>query len=215
MTSTLNVGVPERWVALLGGGAMMTYGLSRKTPGGLGLTLAGGALLYRGVTGHCPLYEAMGVNTANVSGTKNMTVPHHQGFLVEKSVTLMKSPEELYRFWRQLENLPSFMTHLESVTVTGDKRSHWVAKAPAGRTVEWDAEIINEEENKLIAWRSLEGAEINNAGSVRFQPAPGGRGTGERGLVPPPRRPLPATGDGRCSSPPHPPCAPAGGGGGR
>jgi uncharacterized membrane protein len=84
---------------------------------------------------------------------------------------------ELYRYWRNFENLPKFMDHLESVRTTGEKRSHWVAKAPAGTTVEWDAEIINEKENELIAWRSLENADVDNAGSVRFQEAPAGRGT--------------------------------------
>ncbi|MEJ7714080.1 MAG: SRPBCC family protein [Pyrinomonadaceae bacterium] len=92
-------------------------------------------------------------------------------------MTINKSPEELYKYWRSFENLPRFMNHLESVKVTTDKRSHWVAKAPAGTTVEWDAEIINEKENELIAWRSLEGADVDNSGSVRFQRSQGGRGT--------------------------------------
>jgi len=92
-------------------------------------------------------------------------------------VTVNKSPGELYRFWRNFENLPRFMNHLESVKVIDGNRSHWVAKAPLGMTVEWDAVIHNEQENELIAWRSLEGADIPNAGSVRFERAPGGRGT--------------------------------------
>jgi uncharacterized membrane protein len=94
-----------------------------------------------------------------------------------KSVTINASPEELYRFWHDFENLPRFMKHLESVKVTGEKHSHWVVKAPAGTTVEWDAEITEDRPNELIAWRSLEGASLDNRGSVRFQPAAGGRGT--------------------------------------
>src|SRR5262249_45397588 len=94
-----------------------------------------------------------------------------------KSVRSPKEPKVLYGFWRNFSNLPRFMKHLESVTETNDGRSHWVAKAPAGMTVEWDAEIINEEENELIAWRSLEGATVPNAGSVRFERAPGNRGS--------------------------------------
>ncbi|TMC89174.1 MAG: SRPBCC family protein, partial [Chloroflexi bacterium] len=82
-----------------------------------------------------------------------------------------------YRFWRNFENLPRFMEHLKSVTVIDNKHSHWVARAPAGTSVEWDAEIINERENELIAWRSVGDATIGNAGSVHFTPAPGGRGT--------------------------------------
>lgn len=96
---------------------------------------------------------------------------------VNKSIIINSSPEELYGFWHDFENLPRFMHHLESVKVTGDKRSHWVATAPAGTTVEWDAEITEDRPNELIAWRSLEGADVYNRGSVRFERAPGNRGT--------------------------------------
>jgi uncharacterized membrane protein len=96
---------------------------------------------------------------------------------VKKSLIINRSPEELYAFWRDFENLPRFMQNLESVRVTGEGRSHWVAKAPAGTSVEWDAEVIEDRENELISWRSLEGAEVENSGSVRFERAPGNRGT--------------------------------------
>ena len=95
----------------------------------------------------------------------------------KRSITIGKPVEEIYAFWRDFQNLPQFMRHLESVTVTGDKRSHWVAKAPAGKRVEWDAETVEDRENELISWRSLPGSDVYNAGTVRFQPAPGGRGT--------------------------------------
>jgi uncharacterized membrane protein len=177
-TSDVNVGQTERWGSALVGGAMAIYGLTRRTWSGAVLALVGGTLIYRGSTGHCHMYEALGVNTAGTE-TDNplVSVPADRGVKVEKSVTINKSPEELYRFWRSFENLPRFMNHLESVKETGEGRSHWVAKAPAGKTVEWDAEIYNEKENELIAWRSLEGSDVDNAGSVRFEPAPGGRGT--------------------------------------
>ncbi|HEY7183884.1 MAG TPA: SRPBCC family protein [Blastocatellia bacterium] len=96
---------------------------------------------------------------------------------VAHAVTINRSPEELYRFWRDLQNLPRFMKHLESVRETGNRRLHWVAKAPAGRTVEWDAEITEDRPNELIAWRSLEGGGVGNVGSVRFDRAPDGRGS--------------------------------------
>jgi uncharacterized membrane protein len=102
----------------------------------------------------------------------NLTAIH-----VKRSVTINRSPADLYNFWRNFENLPQFMSHLESVQVTGPTRSHWVARGPAGKRVEWDAEIINERTDELIAWKSLEGADVDNSGSVRFEPAPGGRGT--------------------------------------
>jgi len=84
---------------------------------------------------------------------------------------------EVYRFWRNFENLPRFMDHLEAVTVIDENRSHWVAKGPAGTRVEWDAVIHNEMDDELIAWRSLPGSEINNAGSVHFTPTTDGMGT--------------------------------------
>lgn len=99
------------------------------------------------------------------------------GTIVKKSIIINKTPEELYRFWHNFENLPAFMKHLESVSVTGDGRSHWIAKAPAGSSVEWDAEVTEDRPNELIAWRSLEGADVDNSGSVRFESAPGNRGT--------------------------------------
>jgi uncharacterized membrane protein len=96
---------------------------------------------------------------------------------VRKSVTVNRPVEELYAYWRQLENLPRFMRHLEDVQTYGDGRSHWRAKAPMGRTVEWDAEVTDDQPNRRIAWRSLPGADVSSAGSVEFRPAPGGRGT--------------------------------------
>jgi uncharacterized membrane protein len=96
---------------------------------------------------------------------------------VEASITVNRPPEEVYRFWREVEKLPDFMYHLESVRVNGARTSHWTAKAPAGRTVEWDAEIVEDVPNELIRWRSAPGARVKNAGVVRFATAPGGRGT--------------------------------------
>lgn len=97
-------------------------------------------------------------------------------FEVHQSITIGRPAEELYRFWRDFKNLPRVMSHLVSVQTGGNGRSHWKAKAPAGMTVEWDAEITEDRPNELIAWRSVDG-HIDNAGSVRFVPAPGGRGT--------------------------------------
>ena len=96
---------------------------------------------------------------------------------VRRAVTINKPRAEVYGFWRRFEQLPRFMTHLESVTEQGNGVSHWVAKAPAGGTVEWDAEIVEEREGELISWRSRPGAEIPNGGTVRFVDGPVGRGT--------------------------------------
>lgn len=172
-TNNINVGEIERVVCALAGGALALYGLRRRTLGGLLLSLAGTALVHRGATGHCNTYEALGITT---NGNGDTVAPIAKDIHVEKSITIGKSPEELYSFWRDFENLPRFMKHLESVTCTGLNRSHWIARGPAGANVEWDAEIYNEKPNELIAWRSLAGADITNAGSVRFEPA-GERGT--------------------------------------
>lgn len=174
---TLNVNDRERWASMIGGSALVLSALRRRTWGNLGLALLGADLVYRGATGHCHLYQALGISTASHARRGANSVPYGAGIRVERAVTINKSPEELYRFWRNLENLPRFMKHLESVKVLDGKRSHWVAKAPAGRTVEWDAVIVNEIENQLIGWRSLENAHVDNAGSVHFKAAPGGRGT--------------------------------------
>ncbi|HEX8458555.1 MAG TPA: SRPBCC family protein [Pyrinomonadaceae bacterium] len=174
----VNVGEIERWASAIGGGALAVYGLTRGTYGGVALALLGASLVYRGTTGHCYAYDALGVDTAKSEGDNPfVSVEGGRGVKVEKSVTINQPAAELYRFWLNFENLPRFMNHLEEVRVTGDGRSHWVAKGPAGTSVEWDAESYNLKENELIAWRSLEGSQVANAGSVHFTEAPGGRGT--------------------------------------
>lgn len=189
----VNVGDIERWASAIGGGALVVYGLLRGRTSGLAIAALGGGLLYRGTTGHCNAYAALGVDTAGNQTTTtghrgeitasgglhnpSATIGHGEGIKVEQSVVVNKPADELYRFWRNFENLPRFMKHVESVTVRDDKNSHWVVKAPLGRTVEWDAEIINEQENERIAWRTTGNADVDNAGSVRFESLPAGRGT--------------------------------------
>ncbi|HVF44229.1 MAG TPA: SRPBCC family protein [Pyrinomonadaceae bacterium] len=175
--SSVNVGQTERWVSALGGGALALYGLTRGSLGGIALALAGAALVQRGYSGHCNLYEAIGYSTggdAALRNSDNVSVPAERGTKVEKSVTIDRPASDLYSFWRNFENLPQFMNHLESVRSIGNERTHWVAKAPAGTTVEWDAEVYNDKPNELIAWRTLEGSQVSSAGSVRFEEAPNG-----------------------------------------
>jgi uncharacterized membrane protein len=186
-----NVGEAERWASLAGGAALALYGLRRRDWAGLALALAGAVLVDRARTGHCPVYGSLGLSSAGGvprrlgRGSRERgdvtsaaaTVNARKAVKVERSVTINRPAQELYDFWRDFEQLPRFMTHLESVTVLDDRRSHWVAKAPAGTEVEWDAEIINEIPGQLIAWKSVAPADVANAGSVHFQTAPGGRGT--------------------------------------
>lgn len=157
----INVSDGERMVSALAGSGLITYGLSKRGVMGAVLSLLGTGLLYRGATGHCHLYSAVDKTTAEDPNTR---------VHVQKSVTINKSQAELYNFWRNFENLPKFMDHLESVTVLDDKRSHWKAKAPLGYTVEWDAEATGEVENERISWHSVEGSEIPNSGVVEFRP---------------------------------------------
>jgi uncharacterized membrane protein len=169
-----NVGELERWMSLIGGGVLALDGLRRGSLGGIAEAILGGGLIQRGMTGHCGVYAALGVNTARRNPAAAVSAA--RGVKVVKAVTIQKPADELYRFWRDFGNLPRFMRHLESVTSEGN-RSHWVARGPAGFCAEWDAEIINEEPGRLIAWRSLEGSQVSTAGSVHFTPAPAGRGT--------------------------------------
>lgn len=171
----VNVGDAERVASALAGGALMYYGIKRRSAGGAGMAVAGGDLIYRGISGHCNLYRLLGIYTGRRS--RSTSVPYPVGIRVDKSITINRSPEELFRFWRDPENLARFMHNLESVRKLDDKRSHWIARGPAGKTVEWDAEIINEEPNRRIGWRSLRGADVESGGSVHFDPAPAGRGT--------------------------------------
>ena len=95
----------------------------------------------------------------------------------EAVITVNAVPERVYDAWHDFERLPTFMDHLESVTMTGDGRSHWVAKGPAGTNAIWDAQTVDDEPGHRIAWRSTAGSSVENAGSVRFEPAPGDQGT--------------------------------------
>jgi uncharacterized membrane protein len=175
----INVGPVERLLSMAAGGALATYGLKRREASGGTAALAGAVLLYWGATGHCDVYQAMGVNHANGHGKGTRMIADRgsdtrqqlggaRGIHVEESVTLNKPIAEVFRFWRNFENLPKFMQHLESVAMREEGISHWVARAPAGMTVAWDARIINEIDNKLIGWQSLEGSTISTAGSVNF-----------------------------------------------
>ena len=101
----------------------------------------------------------------------------NHGIHASSTIVVNRTPDEVYQFWRRFENLPRFMRHLESVEDLGGGRSHWVAKGPAGMSVEWDATIVADDPGKVITWRSLEDADVDNAGAVRFEAAPGGRGT--------------------------------------
>jgi uncharacterized membrane protein len=167
-----NVPHRERNWSILGGIAMVAASMAGKGLTRLLGVVAGGALIYRGVTGHCGVYEALGIN-AEGSGDQP-GVPDQAGHKVVRSIVIERPREELFAYWRKLENLAGLMSHVKSVRQINDRVSHWVVSGPAGSSIEWDAEIINERENELIAWQSLPGALVANAGSVWFEEAPEG-----------------------------------------
>ncbi|HUE98743.1 MAG TPA: SRPBCC family protein [Anaerolineales bacterium] len=171
ISSRVNVGSSERGVSLITGIALITFILRRRPRMGLPLGLEAGYMIYRGATGHCMFYQMLGINRAETNG--------HEGIRVERAVTVNRPKEELYRMWRDFENLPRFMLHLESVQVDDSEsgRSHWVAKAPLGKNIEWDSEVIEERENELLVWKSLPGSSVESMGRVEFKDAPVGRGT--------------------------------------
>ena len=140
---------------LLAGGALVSYGVVSRSKLGLGLAAGGGYLLYRGFRGQ------------TASG----------GVYIAKSVTINRPVEEVYRFWRDFENLPRFMRHLKSVEREGGGTWRWTAAAPAKREVQWTARLTEEEPNKHLAWESLEDSDVEHRGWVDFVPAPGNRGT--------------------------------------
>jgi uncharacterized membrane protein len=139
--------------------------------GGLAALLGGAALaayaVYKGTS------RGREAHTAESPAPRHEPLPSH----IEANLTVGRPAQELYSFWRRFENLPRFMRHLESVTETGNGRSHWIAKTPVGSRVEWDAELVDEREGRLLSWRSVPGSQVHNAGSVLFEPAQGGRGT--------------------------------------
>lgn len=163
----------ENWLALGAGAVLLLVGVSRRSAVGVCLAASSAPLLYRGFTGRWP-----NVRTGNsqIDSTKG-ALGGDRGVHVRESIRLEVPLTDVYRFWRRLENLPRFMTHLDRVTETSDGKSHWVTLGPAGLAVEWDAEIINEVENKVLAWRSLPGSDVVTAGAVNFDAVRGGRST--------------------------------------
>ena len=178
-SSSTNVGTTERAVSVTAGSILALTGLSRASLPGLLIAGVGGAMIFRGATGHCPAYEALGVDTAKDDDKSPEKQIADRGIHVEQAYLINRSPEDLYGFWRNFENLPGIMTHLRSVQVLDERRSHWIATAPklAGGKVEWDAEITRDDPNQLIAWRSLPGSQIDCTGQIRFAKALGDRGT--------------------------------------
>jgi uncharacterized membrane protein len=163
----VNVSPVERAVSIAAGAALVAFGLTRrrKIPG-IGLVMVGAGLFWRGATGHCDIYALLGIDRST-----------DRSIRAEASVSVNRPADELYRFWRNLENLPKIFAHLIAVAEIDRRRSRWAAEAAGGGLVEWEAEIVAEREGEALAWRTVGEADVVHRGSVRFSPAPGGRGT--------------------------------------
>jgi uncharacterized membrane protein len=170
----------ERGLSLLGASAGLLYFLRRPSLTSFAAAIAGGALLAKGLTGRPALISPpSGPQARDRSGYGPMPMRaqhHRQPLAVRQSITVERPIEEVYGFWRNLENLPKFMKHVESVRVTGDL-SHWVVKLAPAMVFEWDARISSDVENELIAWQTLPGAPVDHTGTVRFHPTGDRRGT--------------------------------------
>ncbi|HEV7517974.1 MAG TPA: SRPBCC family protein, partial [Thermoanaerobaculia bacterium] len=157
---------------VFGGAALFAYAARERNWKALGVAVAGVPLAFRGATGHWVPRALVRESPQEIPEAVEAAAP----FKVHASLTVNQPADELYRFWRQLENLPRFMKNLDSVTEEGGI-SHWVGKSPLGLKVTWDAKIVDDQPGRVISWRSLADSEVDNSGWVRFEPATGNRGT--------------------------------------
>jgi uncharacterized membrane protein len=179
--SPANIDHDQRKGSLLAGAvlltAALTAALAKRGWAGLALGALGGTLLYQGSTGISPINRLLGKNQAVHDEKAAISVPHEQGRHIRDSVTINRPAEDLYNYWRDFSNLAQVLPILKSVEVQDAAHSHWTLNGPVGMKIEWDTEIINEEPNTVIGWRSLENPYMDHAGSVRFRPAPANQGT--------------------------------------
>jgi uncharacterized membrane protein len=167
LTDRRNVADTERIVSVVAGAGLIAFAATRRPLTALATVAAGAGLIARGVTGRSVVYRAAHIDTRD-QDTRRM-LGGDGGIRVAQTVLITRHIHDVYAYWRDLRNLPRFMSHLEDVQPLSGMTSHWIAKGPAGKRVEWDAEIINEVEDKVIGWRSLPGSEVISAGSVNFR----------------------------------------------
>ena len=170
-SSHINISWGERIGSIAGGLVIGYFGLQKFSLKNIVLSLSGGYLIYRGLSGHCMFNELVGIDTSEREGSP---------VILKKAITINKPRAEVYARWRELEKLPSILKHLSEIrAVDADKkRYHWKMKLPKGLGhLEWDAEIVDERPNELIAFRTYNGSDVSQSGRVEFIEAPGGRGT--------------------------------------
>ena len=179
----VNVGRNERFASALGGAALIGAGARRRGVGGALLGLAGAVLVHRGLTGHCNVYGALGLDTSGRGQRGRLAEDEAAGVSVTASVSVNRAPDELYAFWRDFRNAPRYMDRIARVEVLDEVRSRWTATGPMGRSWEWESEVTEDRPGELIAWESLPGSELPNRGWVQFLPVRGGEQTEVRYFV--------------------------------
>lgn len=165
-SSQTNVASLERAASIVAGSLLSMYGL-RRPPFGLLLALVGGELIYRGVSGQCPVYKQLGISTTGESEEQHVT----------KAITINRPAADLYHHWHNVESLPSMLQHIEQVEHVDPNHLHWVANGPFGMRLAWDTTVADDVPDSELAWRSVPDAPIAHASNVSFVPAPGNRGT--------------------------------------
>jgi uncharacterized membrane protein len=170
------VGQLDRWTSAGVGAGLVLAGLKRGSWGGWTLAAGGAMLIYRGATGYCGCYQLLGYDT---SETRNAAtaVAARQGRKIERSIAINRPPEELYETLKDIEHLPRLFEHVTAVSPLENNRARWRAKGPLGSELKWDAEVIHDHPNRMISWRSLDGSDVETAGSIHLRPLPAGRGT--------------------------------------
>jgi uncharacterized membrane protein len=174
----VNLSPFERGASITLGAALIAWALSRqKGLPDLWVAFVGGYLAYRGARGRCAVYDLLDAGAGLVEEDERLAVGGHDDRSTEAVLTIARPVDEVYAFWRRLENAPRFMTGIVSVEVRDERRSRWTAQGPEGEPVSWESEVLEDSPGELIAWRSLPGSKVRDQGAVRFLPAPGNRGT--------------------------------------
>lgn len=167
--SRQNMSDMEGLVSVVAGSGLAFSGLRKR--GSFALTLLGGALVYRGLTRHCPVYQAVGIHRAETQNQRSAVV------------TILRSPEEIYQFCSEMRNFPQFVSFLEDAQPDESSLYRWTLRTPGGRRYEWKVEVYEQSEGRVLRWRSLEDAPLQVKGSLEFEPAPANRGTRVRATI--------------------------------
>jgi uncharacterized membrane protein len=172
---SLNVAVSERLISTAIGGLLIARGLRKRSALSLAGAAAGADLMYRGITGHCHLYDALGVNTAGSKKAGSEVNPDAPE--VRRAITISKSPQELYESWRDPVHLAQIVAHFAEVTPGANGLMHWRVRGPLEQVLEWDSRYTQEQSGRKLAWETVPGSTLVNRGEVTFEPGPNGVGT--------------------------------------